>query len=275
MSTADQALRLSGRLSVIADSVRVCAKAYPEKPRLADIGCDHALIPASLLLSGEIAFAYASDIREGPLAAARENAADTGTEDRMRFVLADGLSGIGKGKADICVIAGMGGELIRAILETGDAFEKGITSLVLSPHTKQEVLREYLAQSPYRIAAETMTEEDGKFYPVITACTENAPAAEALSLQSGLFETVPEALAGETGCTAEDAKHMCMLFGPLLLERGDAVLQRYLQRQQARLSGILERTAKEQTVPEAVAERMRLVAYALKRYESGNEEVTS
>ena len=271
MSTADKALRLSGRLSALADCVRTCAAAYPDKPRLADIGCDHALLPAGLLLSGDIAFAYASDIREGPLAAARENAAATGTEDRMRFVLADGLAGIGPGEADICIIAGMGGELIRAILETGDALDKGITTLVLSPHTKQEVLREYLVQSPYRIAAETMTEEDGKFYPVITACTAHAPAAEVLSVRGALFDTVRDALVRETGCAAEDAERMCMLFGPLLLERRNPVLKRYLKRQQARLSDILERTAKEQAAPETVAERLRLVTYALQRYADGEK----
>ena len=67
-------LKLSGRLSLIADCVRLCAEGYQTPPRMADIGCDHALVPVSLLVTESVSFACACDIKEGPLQAAKENA---------------------------------------------------------------------------------------------------------------------------------------------------------------------------------------------------------
>lgn len=260
--------RLSVRLARIADHVSALANAYG-MTRLAEIGCDHALVPVSLLVRGDIAHAAASDIREGPLRAARENAARYGVEARMRFVLADGLQGIEPGEADICLIAGMGGELIRTILETGDPSGKGIRILVLSPHTKQETVREYLSQSVFRITDETMTEEDGKYYPVITACMKQegnadtaCPLEDPFSGQDP-FSAVEGVLTEGLGCTTEDAKNLCLLFGPLLLRRRDPVLKAFLDRRKKRLADIAQRITEQAEAAHDVAKQTRLTAYAL------------
>lgn len=44
----------------------------PRGCRLADIGCDHAYIPISAVQSGNAIFAYASDVRKGPLERAKK-----------------------------------------------------------------------------------------------------------------------------------------------------------------------------------------------------------
>lgn len=55
-----QHIELSPRLRLAADLV-------PQGARLADVGTDHAYLPACLLLEGKIPWAIASDLRKGPL----------------------------------------------------------------------------------------------------------------------------------------------------------------------------------------------------------------
>ena len=78
---------LDGRLSSAAKFVRQGA-------RFADIGTDHAYLPIFLLRSGRIDYAFASDINDGPLASAIENAREAGVYSKMEFALADGLDAI-------------------------------------------------------------------------------------------------------------------------------------------------------------------------------------
>ena len=61
-------IELTPRLRAVADLV-------PEGARLADVGTDHAYLPAWLLQQGRIARAIVSDLRAGPLSRARETAA--------------------------------------------------------------------------------------------------------------------------------------------------------------------------------------------------------
>lgn len=64
-------IKLPPRLAAIGRLV-------PDGARLADVGTDHGLLPIALLRAGKIRSAVATDIRPGPLAGPRENAAGTG-----------------------------------------------------------------------------------------------------------------------------------------------------------------------------------------------------
>ena len=119
-------IELSPRLRLAADLV-------PEGARLADVGTDHAYLPACLLMEGKIPSAIAADLREGPLRRARETAAEYGCGDRMAFRLCDGLSGIRPEETDAVVIAGMGGETIAQILEAAPWVRTRKIPLVLQP----------------------------------------------------------------------------------------------------------------------------------------------
>ena len=110
---------------------------------LADIGTDHAYLPAYLLQNGKIARAIAAVLRAGPLARAKVTARDAGCADRMNFRLCDGLRGLRREEADTVVIAGMGGETITHILAQAPWTDWTGMQLLLQPMSTQPGLRRW------------------------------------------------------------------------------------------------------------------------------------
>ena len=152
-------MELSPRLAAIAGRV-------PPGSRLADIGTDHAYLPAYLILEGTISSAVASDVNRGPLDRGRETARLAGVEEKIDFRLSDGLKGLGEDEADVIVIAGMGGELISRILSDAP-WTKG-KLLLLQPMIAQPELRRWLNGNDYRIERETVVREGQKLYVILT-----------------------------------------------------------------------------------------------------------
>jgi tRNA (adenine22-N1)-methyltransferase len=153
-------LELTPRLRSLADWVEPGAK-------LADIGTDHGYLPVWLLLNGRIRSAIASDLRRGPLARAKETAAEFGVSEKLSFRLCDGLSGISAGETDTIVIAGLGGEKIAALLAAAPWTADGGHTLLLQPMTRAETLRGYLAAHGYLIFEERLVYDRDKLYPVL------------------------------------------------------------------------------------------------------------
>ena len=168
---------LSPRLWAIADRV-------PPGAVLADVGTDHAYLPAALLCGGRIRRAVATDVNEGPLARARETARLYGVEDTLETRLCDGLAGIQPGGADTVVVAGMGGELIARILAEAPWTRAG-TLLLLQPMTAQPELRKWLQENGYRIRREDLVREGEKLYVILTAEGGAAPPLDPGELWAG------------------------------------------------------------------------------------------
>lgn len=152
---------LTPRLRLLADWV-------PPGARLADIGTDHAYLPVWLRLHGRAAFAIACDLREGPLARARETGRTWGA-DGIDYRLGNGLAVVSPEEADTVVIAGMGGENIAAILARAPWTADGRHTLLLQPQSRAEVLRAFLAESGYAIRREALVKDRGTLYPVMEA----------------------------------------------------------------------------------------------------------
>ena len=134
---------------------------------LADVGTDHGFLPVHLARHGYTGNLYASDINEGPLRTAVDNAEHAGVSGRIKFLLCDGLRLCPPDDVDTIVIAGMGGELIIRIIREGG--EKGTKRLILQPMTGIEKVRAFLWQSGFAITDEVFPVEDGKAYCVIGA----------------------------------------------------------------------------------------------------------
>ena len=134
----------------------------PVGARLADIGSDHAYLPIALCLENKIERALASDINEGPIAAAVANIHKNGLSDRIRAVRADGLDGAEEFAPDCITVLGMGGELIVSILDKAKWIRnKGVT-LVLQPMTHAEILSNYLAENGFEILDESIVRDGGR-----------------------------------------------------------------------------------------------------------------
>ena len=153
---------LSPRLQGVAEMI-------PEGARLADVGTDHAYLPAWLLQNGRIPSAIASDVREGPLSRARATARACGCFERMSFRLCDGLSGIAPEEVDALVIAGMGGETIANILEAAPWVKEKDFPIILQPMSTQAELRGWLWRNGFLCLREKTVFEGETLYSIILA----------------------------------------------------------------------------------------------------------
>ncbi len=151
---------LSERLSAVLSAIPVCET-------LADVGCDHGLVSIHAIKSGRVKRVTASDVREGPLDAARRAVLEEGLDDVIKMRLCDGLDGMSE--HDCVVIAGMGGETIADILSRAPWTKKDGCTIVLHPMTKHERLRAFLYDNGYDITDERFVREDGHLYCIITA----------------------------------------------------------------------------------------------------------
>lgn len=144
--------------------LRMAADLVPAGARLADVGTDHAYLPAALLLEEKIPFAIAADLRRGPLDRARATVREYGLTEKVAFRLCDGLTGISPDETDTVVVAGMGGETIAAILKAAPwARERGVP-LILQPMSSMPELRDWLSTNGYRIAEERLAREGDTLY---------------------------------------------------------------------------------------------------------------
>ena len=154
---------LSARLACVASLV-------PAGARVADIGSDHAYLPAALVLDGKIDFAIAGEVVKGPYENAVREIKDHQLEGQVIPRLADGLAAIEPAdKVDTITIAGMGGSLIASILEKDKNKLTGIKRLVLQPKVGESQLREWLMNNYYQIMNEKIIEEDNHIYEIIVA----------------------------------------------------------------------------------------------------------
>lgn len=130
---------------------------------IADVGTDHALL--ACFLAGGAEAVIASDIREGPLRAARRNVERFGVKN-VSVVRSDGLDDVPF--ADDVVICGMGGELIADIV-LRCRFTTENTLFVLQPMTKSDVLRRRLYSGGFEIIEERVCRDTGRLYTVMSA----------------------------------------------------------------------------------------------------------
>lgn len=224
---------------------------------LADIGTDHAYVPASLLLEKKIPSAIAMDLREGPLAHAAQTLRTYHIEDKVQLRLSDGLAALKEGEAECAVIAGMGGELIVRIIEKDKAVAMSLRELILGPQSELEKVRSYLRENGWTIADEEMVEEDGKYYPLLkvrrieageAACADSAAAEKDISKRTDRSLAEKDAVQHPCSESADKDKTLLQqvedLYGPVLLRKSSPELAAYLAWEQSILLRNQERLQK-------------------------------
>ncbi|MDM8266596.1 tRNA (adenine(22)-N(1))-methyltransferase TrmK [Limosilactobacillus pontis] len=225
---------LSKRLATVASYV-------PAGARMADIGSDHAYLPAALALQKKISYAVAGEVVKGPYENAVSEIKGHGLTDLIKPRLADGLAAITPAdRIDTVVAAGMGGTLIAEILERGKDRLQGVRRLVLQPNVGEGRLRRWLMDNRYQIMAEQIVAEDDHIYEIIVA------EPSVVSFRYSDYE---------------------LMFGPRLLEKKGPVFtakwRDYIKRQQ----GVIHQMEQAQKVPVAriaeLKQKLALVAEAI------------
>lgn len=161
-------MELSIRLKTIADMIERCDK-------IADIGTDHAYIPIYLIKNKVCTEAIASDINKGPVEKAKKNVAIENLKDKIECRHGGGFTTIDPKEVQVAVIAGMGGNLIRDIIEESKDVFKSLDYCILQPVQNPEILREYVYIMGYKILDEELCYEEGKFYEIIKVKYDNNP----------------------------------------------------------------------------------------------------
>lgn len=147
------------------------AAAYvPQGARLADIGSDHAYLPANLAINHIIDYGVAGEVVKGPYENAVHEIQREHLEEKIFPRFADGLKAIeDDDQIDTITICGMGGTLIRNILEKDKSKLQNHPLLILQPNVGSNVLRQWLQANHYQIMHEDILEEDDHIYEIIVA----------------------------------------------------------------------------------------------------------
>ena len=223
-------MELSKRLKAVAELVT-------PGMRLADVGTDHGYIPIYLTEAGVIPSAIAMDINKGPLERAKEHIREHGLEGKIQTRLSDGLKNLQMNEADCMIAAGMGGGLVIRILSEERDTAGSLKELILQPQSAIDIVRKYLTEEGYRIVAEDMVYEDGKYYPMM----------KAVPCMAG---------AGEIPYSEEELE-----FGRVLLQQAHPVLGQFLEREMEIQNRILSALESQESV--RAKKRMEEISYRI------------
>lgn len=161
---------------------------YVEKTDiLGDIGTDHGYIPIYLLENNITDQIIASDLNQGPLDNAKEELSQRGLMKSIDLRLGGGLEPYTPGEINTALIAGMGGTLIRTILEAGKEHLPYLKKLILQPMHGVVELRRFLLNHGYRIVDEDLIYENNIYYEIIVAKRGEAQTYDHINLEFGFF----------------------------------------------------------------------------------------
>lgn len=158
----NQNIPLSNRLKLIADYL-------PQGANFADIGSDHAYLPAYVCLRDKTARAIAGEVNQGPLESAKKTIQLHQLKERIDVRLGDGLAVLKEGEAQQIVIAGMGGSLITSILEKNPVIAKSAGRIIAQPNVDARAVRQWLNQNDFILIAEEIVDEQGHIYEILVA----------------------------------------------------------------------------------------------------------
>lgn len=242
-------LKLSDRLETLISMV-------PSSDLVLDVGCDHGYAAMEVIQRKISQYALASDLRPGPLSAAQQHISEAGLTDRIKTECCSGipkdfekqfreLISFHQQKTKVtCLIAGMGGILMRDILMDGKEQLDCINTFLFSPQSDLKLFRKSCQSLGLAITDEEMVEEDGKFYVIIRA----------------------------DHSTEQPMTEKELLFGPVLLKKRHPILNKYLIRRKTIVNGIMKSLSGHAKSPEnqerarELQEEAKLIDEVLEQY---------
>lgn len=135
----------------------------------ADIGTDHGLLPVYLIENKISKLVIGTDISEKSLKKTIDYIKDKSFKYNIIPRVGDGLETIKPFEIDTLIISGMGGLLIRDILEKNKEVRDSIVHFIFQPMIASKELRQYLIKNRFIIVDESLAKEGDKFYEIIYA----------------------------------------------------------------------------------------------------------
>lgn len=151
----------SKRLGVIASKI-------PPYDTFADIGCDHGYLMIEAIVKYDAKYAYGVDNKLGPITSAKNNLIKYDVDSsKYQLTQANGISTL-PDNIHCVVIAGMGTDTIKTILNNSLDKLPNINRFVFDSHRNINELRKFVSELSYEITNEEIILEDGKYYEIIT-----------------------------------------------------------------------------------------------------------
>ncbi len=206
----------------ITERLKTVAEMIEKTGTLCDIGTDHGYLPIYLLQQQKINYAYACDVRDGPLKNAAKNIAAFHVKNYIQTVKSDGLKELSDKEFDVISICGMGGRLIVNILANDIDTARRAKYMVLQPQSEIPVLRRFLSENHFVIKEERIALEDRRFYVLMLVSNGEEPNRDEMSYQ----------------------------LGRCLLNRNDNLTKQYLTKELNRFQTILNARGGSENAPE-------------------------
>ncbi len=219
---------LSLRLSAILNRLKPCEL-------LADIGTDHALIPAAAVDRGLARRALGVDLRSAPLQAAEQRLRARGQLDRVELIQANGLSFLGGRGIDALVLAGMSARQMMRICLAQPEVVRSVKQLIMQPNTEVQLLRKWAHEFGLHLSEETITVESERYFSTLSFAPSSGP------------DPVYERSRLEV--------HEAYRLGPLLVESRSPEAREYFETQHQRLSRLVDQGAKQHATDRDVFQR--------------------
>lgn len=152
---------------IISDRLKLISDLVTDVHSIVDVGTDHGYVPIYLIKNKRIKRAIASDINRGPVEKAQKNVESHNFQGKISCRLGGGLKTVKIKEVDAAVIAGMGGNLIRDIIEESKEVFKELKYVIVQPVQNPEVLREHIYKSGYKIIDEAIIKDEEKYYEIM------------------------------------------------------------------------------------------------------------
>jgi len=131
---------------------------------LADVGTDHALLPAHAVLRGVCQRAVAVDFREEPLRRASVTLSRLGVSDRIILLRGDGLAALEQTAVDVVVLAGLGGRTLLSWCRAAPGVIQRAQRLIVQPNRHLAELRAWAYSAGLWLIDENICREGERFF---------------------------------------------------------------------------------------------------------------
>ena len=153
----------------LSERMLMAAKMVRRGNAVADIGTDHAYLPAWLVLNGISPKALACDVRKGPLENAAKTVEQYGIEEKITLRLSDGFDEIEPFEAQDFIMCGMGGTLMEELVSRTYWLKDKSKRIIVQPQSHPEDIRRFFVENGFEILFEDACTDAGKLYCAIAA----------------------------------------------------------------------------------------------------------